>query len=136
MKLPRARFTVLAMMIALAIIATLLGQVVRALRPDCRLQVVNRSGQSISHLAVTLSGEVVVIDDLADGVSVTVPFRAHESPSLTVKGALVDESPIQHKYQLLGDPKRFPQIVGTVEPGGKFRLSLSPEQWTAKSASH
>lgn len=128
MKRPRLRVTVPAMMLAVAVVAILLGWSVHSRRPDCRLRVVNRSGQPISRLAITVSGERVVIENLADGSSTTVPFRGRESPRLTVAGALGDKTPVRQWIQFAGNPKRFPQIVGTVEPGGQFRLSLHPGQ--------
>lgn len=125
MRMPRLRFTVRGMMIAMAVISILLAGTVLSLRPDCRLRVVNRSGQSISQLAVTVSGERVVIEDLADGSSATVPFRGRESPRFSVAGALMDKTAVKSGFRIMGDPKRFAQVVGTVEPGGQFRLSLS-----------
>ena len=125
MSLPRVRFTVRGMMIAVAVVSILLGGIVLSLRPDCRLTVVNRSGQTIPQLAITVAGERVVIEDLADGSSAAVPFRGRESPRLSVAGALMDKTPVRSGFQITGDPKRFAQVVGTVEPGGRFRLSLS-----------
>ena len=125
MKPLRLRFTVRGMMIAVAVLAIPLGRMVVSFRPDCRLRVVNQSGQPISQLAVTISGERVVIAGLADGSSATVPFRSRESPGFSVAGALMDRTPVRSRGQIMGNPRRFTQMVGTVEPGGRFRLSLA-----------
>jgi hypothetical protein len=121
MSQPRVRFTVRGMMIAVAVVSILLGGIVLSLRPGCRLRVVNRSGQTISQLTVTVSGERVVIENLADGSSATVPIRGRESPRVSVAGALMDKTPIRSEFGITGDPKRFAQVIGTVEPGGRFR---------------
>ncbi len=125
MRLPRVRFTVRGLTLLVALVALLLGWSVLARRPDLRLRVVNRSGQSIPLLAVTLRGERVVIDDLADGSSATLPLRGGEDPRFSVAGALADKTPIRSGVQIMGDPKRYGSIVGTVGPDGRFRLSLS-----------
>jgi hypothetical protein len=135
MKPPRLRFTVRGMMIAVAVVSILFGGIVlsfRPVRPDCQLRVVNRSSQSISQLAVTVSGERVVIGDLADGASATVPYRSGNN-HFSVEGALMDKTPVRERFRIAGDvPKGFSEligrpveVVGTVEPGGQFRLSLS-----------
>lgn len=59
-----------------------------------------------------------------DGSSASVPFWCGEGPRPSVAGALTDSTPVNTSFQITGNPKRFAQVVGTVEKGGRFRLSL------------
>src|SRR5262245_59038915 len=75
MRAPRLRITIRGMMVAVAVVSVLLGGIILCFRPDpCRVTLVNRSGQPISELAVTVWGERMVIEDLRDGALVTLPF--------------------------------------------------------------
>ena len=126
MKAPAVRFTVGRMMIAVAVIAMLLGCYILSQRSGYRrLEVVNRSGQAIPRLAVIVWGERYEIENLADGASTMVPFWGGEGTRFSLMGSLDDRTPISTWCKLSGDPKRFKQITGTVEPRGKFRLSFS-----------
>jgi hypothetical protein len=126
MKPPRLRFTVRGMMIAVALVSIVLAGIALKIRTRyCYFRVVNRSGQPISQLAVTVWGERVVIEDLADGSAATVPFWKREELRISVAGALADKTPVMAGFHLYGDPKRFRPIVGTVGTGGRIRLSLS-----------
>lgn len=125
MKPPRVQFRVRGMMAAVALAAIVLGWFALSHRPDCRLRVVNGSGQPIARLAITVAGEHVEFEDLADNSSVTVPFRARENGRLAVAAVLADKTRVDQSVRFTGDPKRFPQLVGEFQPGGHFRLSLS-----------
>src|SRR5262245_16916427 len=127
MKPPRLRLTVRGMMIAVAVVSILHGRIVLSRRPDCRLRVLNRSGQSISRLAVTVPGETVVIEDLADGSSATVPFRGRGFFQFSAVGAIGDKTPIRSRFHIPGDPKRYAGVAVTVGPRGRFRMSLALE---------
>jgi hypothetical protein len=116
------------MMIAVALASVLLSAVILSFRPGpCRLTVVNRSGQPIPQLTVTVWGERMVIQDLEDGSSVTVPFPGRASPQFSIAVALADKTPIRSAFWIMGDPKRFGQYVGSVGPDGRFQLSVVRE---------
>src|SRR4051794_28341781 len=77
MRLPRVRFTVRRMMVALALIAANLAAGAFALRPDVsprRLAVVNRSGRPIPHLDLTVSGKSITLPSIPAGATVTASY--------------------------------------------------------------
>jgi hypothetical protein len=115
-------------MIGVAVVSVLLGGIIIAFRPGpCRLTVVNRTGQPIPQLTVTVWGERMVVEDLEDGASVTVPFPDRASPQFSIAVALADKTPIRSGFWIRGDPKRFGQYVGSVGPDGRFQLSVVRE---------
>jgi hypothetical protein len=125
MKIPRGQFTVRRMMIAVALVSILFHGIVLALRPEYfGLTLVNRSGQSISQLIVTSSGEESLIQNLTDGSTATVRFQSHDDPRLDLAGALEGGTRVRSWFRIAGNPKRFAHIVGTIDQGGKLRLSL------------
>jgi hypothetical protein len=114
------------MMIVVAVVAMILGGYLVSLRSGYRyLEVENQAGQAIPRLTVIASGERREVENLADGASAMVPFWAGEGARFSVTGYLKDRTPVSTSFQLIGDPKRFRLIMGTVGPTGKFRLSLS-----------
>jgi len=119
------QFTIRRMMIAIAVLAIVVGGLVLALRPEySRLTVVNQSGQSISRLIVTVSGEQSLITDLADGSTASVPFPAHDDDRFNLAGTFANGNQIRGGFMVKGNPKRFARLACAVGQGGKLRLSL------------
>jgi hypothetical protein len=112
-------------MIAVALLSMLLGGLVLALRPECRrLTVVNRSGQSISRLIVTVSGEPLLITDLADGSTAIVPFPLHDDVRFNLAGTFGNRTLLRSSFIIKGNPKRFARLACAIGQEGKLRLSL------------
>jgi hypothetical protein len=93
--IPRVRFTVRRMMVAVAIVAATLAVGVLAMRPDVsprRLAVVNRSGRPIPRLDFTVSGETVTLRSIPAGATVTAfyPSRRDQFDQFAVTGSLAD----------------------------------------------
>jgi hypothetical protein len=129
MKLPGYRITVREMMVAVGLIALVLGVANYAVRPrSSTFSVVNRSGQPVSQprVVVTDSDEPPVLgpktaaaggtfafQDLADGSAVTASFlsrglgswlRAPKPDAFQISGSLGDGTRIQGRFGFLPKP--------------------------------
>ncbi len=128
MRLPRVQFNIRGLMIAVAVLAIVIGGLVLAFRPEyTRLTLLNRSGQSISRLVITFSGEQSVIADLADGATATVPFRVHDDEAMRVAAVLGNGKAIRAGFKI-GNPKRYSRIACDILEDGGVQLTLDPSR--------
>jgi hypothetical protein len=91
-RLPRARFTIGWMMLALAGLSLVAGGIITGLRAarNC-LVVENRSGQPIVRLEVSMrSVPVATFHNLPDGAEGSATFRVVGDNSFDLSGALAD----------------------------------------------
>ena len=93
MRLPRVRFTMRRMMVAVACIASACGGVVCCVRTvENRLVVENRSGQALAWVKIGLaySGPIATFHDLPDGGVETASFGIGGDDSFVLDARLAD----------------------------------------------
>jgi hypothetical protein len=124
-RLARAQITVRQMMVAVALLATLLCAHVLALRPEYhRVTVVNESGQSIGRLIVTVNGYQALVTDLADDSTASVPFPVHGNDCVDLTGRFGNGTGLRTGFTIVGNPRRLAYIACKIGLDGKLRLSL------------
>jgi hypothetical protein len=90
-----------------------------------KLIVENHSGQTIVAVRITIAGETLLIENLADGKTANSPFRIAADDHFVVDGRLADGTTLAGEFGYvtsgtLGDRARF-----TVGQGGRIDL----KQW-------
>ncbi len=123
MRLPRVRFTVRRMMVAVSSIASVCGGVVCCVRTvENRLVVESRSGQTLARLKIGLanSGPIATFRDLPDGGVETASFGIGGDDSFVLDARLADGTKVGGNFGYVTNGYYGVRPRFVVREGGKI----------------